>query len=100
MTTTKLVIGASGFLGSHVAKQLVARGDDVRVLLRSTSSTRGIEGLAVDVWRGDLVDPDTVRSDHSKAVRELGWEPSPTCEAIIAAAHFFRTSHPTRTEYR
>jgi dihydroflavonol-4-reductase len=28
--------------------------------------------------------------DHSKAVRELGWEPRPTSEAIEAGAHFFR----------
>jgi dihydroflavonol-4-reductase len=29
-----LVIGASGFLGSHVTRQLVDRGDDVQVLIR------------------------------------------------------------------
>ncbi|OBG89987.1 NAD-dependent dehydratase [Mycobacterium sp. E136] len=62
MTPTKLVVGASGFLGSHVTKQLVARGDDVRVLIRRTSSTRGIEGLPVDIRRGDIFDPDSVRS--------------------------------------
>ncbi len=28
----KLVIGASGFLGSHVTRQLVAAGEDVRVM--------------------------------------------------------------------
>jgi dihydroflavonol-4-reductase len=58
----KLVIGASGFLGSHVTKQLVARGDDVRVLVRATSSTRGIDGLAVEIRRGDIFDLDIVRS--------------------------------------
>jgi dihydroflavonol-4-reductase len=40
----KLVIGASGFLGSHVTRQLVAAGADVRVMLRGTSSTKGIDG--------------------------------------------------------
>ncbi|HEX2212368.1 MAG TPA: NAD-dependent dehydratase, partial [Mycobacterium sp.] len=30
--------------------------------------------------------------DHSKAIRELGWHPSPTADAIIAAAHFFKES--------
>lgn len=35
----KLVIGASGFLGSHVTRQLAAAGADVRVMLRHTSST-------------------------------------------------------------
>lgn len=54
---TKLVIGASGFLGSHVTRELVARGDDdVRVLIRTTSSTRAIEGLPVDVRYGDVAD--------------------------------------------
>ena len=41
----KLVIGASGFLGSHVTRALVERGDDVRVLIRSTSSTKSIDDL-------------------------------------------------------
>jgi len=49
-----LVTGASGFLGSHVARQLVARGDRVRVLLRPTSQVRAIEGLAVERAVGDL----------------------------------------------
>ncbi|OBI75668.1 NAD-dependent epimerase/dehydratase family protein [Mycobacterium sp. E740] len=62
MTSTKLVIGASGFLGSHVTKQLVARGDDVRVLIRASSSTRGIDGLPVDIRRGDIFDEPSVRS--------------------------------------
>ncbi|MGE2732911.1 NAD-dependent epimerase/dehydratase family protein [Mycolicibacterium vaccae] len=53
---TKLVIGASGFLGSHVTRQLVARGDDVRVLIRPTSSTRAIADLPLDVRYGDIFD--------------------------------------------
>ncbi|MBO0680015.1 NAD-dependent epimerase/dehydratase family protein [Mycolicibacterium sp. S2-37] len=57
----KLVVGASGFLGSHVTKQLVARGDDVRVLIRRTSSTRGIDGLPVERHYGDVFDDDAVR---------------------------------------
>ncbi|UXA16672.1 NAD-dependent epimerase/dehydratase family protein [Mycobacterium sp. SMC-4] len=60
---TKLVIGASGFLGSHVAKQLVVRGeDDIRVLIRSTSSTRGIDGLPVEVHHGDVFDTEALQS--------------------------------------
>jgi uncharacterized protein YbjT (DUF2867 family) len=37
----KLVIGASGFLGSHVTRQLVAASAAVRVMLRRSSSTKG-----------------------------------------------------------
>lgn len=62
MAGTKLVIGASGFLGSHVTKQLVARGDDVRALIRATSSTRGIDGMPVDIRRGDIFDTESLRN--------------------------------------
>src|SRR5574337_69982 len=53
---TTLVTGASGFLGSHVARQLVARGERVRVLLRPSSQARAIEGLGVELAHGDLRD--------------------------------------------
>ncbi|MGI5330501.1 NAD-dependent epimerase/dehydratase family protein [Actinomadura nitritigenes] len=62
---TALVMGASGFLGSHVVRQLRRRGDDVRVLIRSTSSTHALEDLlddpALDVRHGDVHDADSVR---------------------------------------
>jgi dihydroflavonol-4-reductase len=45
---TKLGIDASGFLGSHVTRQLVERGERVRVLLRHTSSTVAIDDLKVE----------------------------------------------------
>lgn len=61
MSATKLVIGASGFLGAHVVRQLLARGEQVRVLLRETSSTRGLDGLDVERRYGELDDADVVR---------------------------------------
>ncbi|WNG86093.1 NAD-dependent epimerase/dehydratase family protein [Mycobacterium sp. ITM-2016-00317] len=62
MAGTKLVIGASGFLGSHVTRQLVADGeDDVRVMIRTTSSTRGIDGLPVEIHYGDIFDTEALR---------------------------------------
>jgi dihydroflavonol-4-reductase len=53
---TTLVTGAAGFLGSHVARQLVARGDDVRVLVRASSSNRAISDLSLEYVTGDLRD--------------------------------------------
>ena len=53
---TTLVTGASGFLGSHIARLLVQRGERVRVLLRPTSQTRLLEGLPVARVSGDLRD--------------------------------------------
>ena len=53
---TTLVTGASGFLGSHVARQLVARGEDVRVLLRPASHNHAISDLSLEYVTGDLRD--------------------------------------------
>jgi dihydroflavonol-4-reductase len=53
---TTLVTGAAGFLGSHVTRQLVARGEDVRVLLRASSSNRAISDLPLEYVTGDLRD--------------------------------------------
>ena len=43
-----LVMGASGNVGACVTRHLAAGGADVRVLLRKTSSTKGIDGLRQD----------------------------------------------------
>ena len=58
----KLVIGASGFLGSHVTRQLVAAGADVRVMLRHNSSTKGIDDLDVERCYGDVFVDDALRA--------------------------------------
>jgi len=52
-----LVTGASGFLGSHVARELVSRGEDVRVLMRPSSTNRAISDLSLEYVTGDLRDP-------------------------------------------
>lgn len=54
---TTLVTGAAGFLGSHVTRQLVARGGDVRVLMRPSSTNRAVADLSLEYVTGDLRDP-------------------------------------------
>jgi dihydroflavonol-4-reductase len=54
-SSTVLVTGASGFLGSAIAAALRARGDDIRVLARS-SSPRANLNPADTVCEGDLRD--------------------------------------------
>ena len=51
-----LVTGATGFLGSHVARALAGRGDHVRVLVRSSSDLRALDGLEAERVTGDLRD--------------------------------------------
>ena len=60
-----LVMGASGFVGSHVTRKLVERGDDVRVYLRKSSSTVAIDDLDVERCYGDLRDEEALRAAMS-----------------------------------
>ncbi len=53
---TTLVTGAAGFLGSHVTRQLVARGETVRVVMRPSSNNRAISDLPLEYVTGDLRD--------------------------------------------
>ena len=52
-----LLTGATGFVGSAVARALLARGHAVRVLVRPGSDRRNIAGLPVEAVEGDLTDP-------------------------------------------
>jgi len=67
---TTLVTGASGFVGSHVARQLVAAGDQVRLLVRRTSRLEFLDGLAVERVEGDLRDADSI-ARAMKGVRRV-----------------------------
>ncbi|MDT5256114.1 MAG: hypothetical protein QOD10_1194, partial [Mycobacterium sp.] len=58
----KLVIGANGFLGSHVTRQLVADGAEVRAMVRPAANTRAIDDLALKRFHGDVFDTATLRA--------------------------------------
>src|SRR5436190_4566318 len=51
------VTGATGFLGSHVARALIEHGADLRLLVRASSNTNNIADLKADLVTGDLRDP-------------------------------------------
>jgi dihydroflavonol-4-reductase len=54
------VTGATGFLGSHVARVLAAEGGELRVLVRPTSNLKNLEGLNAETAAGDLRDPASI----------------------------------------
>jgi dihydroflavonol-4-reductase len=54
--------GATGFVGSHVARAFAAQGTRLRLLIRSTSRLDNLEGLSAETVTGDLRSPDTFRS--------------------------------------
>ena len=53
---TTLVTGATGFVGSHVARKLVASGKTVRALARPNSRRQALDGVSVEWFEGDLRD--------------------------------------------
>lgn len=55
-----MVTGATGFIGTHVAKQLAARGESLHVLCRATADLTPLQGLPVTVFRGDILDRASV----------------------------------------
>ncbi len=57
----KLVLGANGFLGSHVTRQLVADDHRVRVMVRENANTKAIDDLDVQRVVGDIWDNDVLR---------------------------------------
>jgi len=58
---TVLVTGASGFVGSAVARKLLSRGFAVRALVRPASPVKHLAGHDIEFAKGDLRDAPSVR---------------------------------------
>ena len=78
------VTGATGFVGSHVARALAEQGADLRLLVRATSRTGNIDGLPAERVTGDLEDFESLRRAMSG------------CELVFHVAADYRlwTRHP------
>ena len=75
---TTLVTGATGFVGSAIARRLLEVGHTVRVLVRPDSNRTNLEGLSVETTVGDLRD----RSSLERAVQG--------CESLFHVAADYR----------
>ncbi len=85
-----LVTGVSGFVGSAVARALLAEGHRVRALVRPTSPRGNLAGLDIAVAEGDLGDPtslqralENMRHLFHMAADYRIWAPDP--EALVRA---------------
>jgi dihydroflavonol-4-reductase len=74
--------GATGFVGHHVAKALVAQGADLRLLTRKTSNLKNLEGIDFGAcggtFQGDLANPEPIK----KAIAG--------CDAVVHVAADYR----------
>jgi len=80
-----LVTGGCGFLGSAIVKCLLARGAKVRILALPEEPTDNVDGLDVEIVRGNVLDRDTCENVvqnvdtvfHAAAIYKA-WAPDPT----------------------
>ncbi|HVP64692.1 MAG TPA: NAD-dependent epimerase/dehydratase family protein, partial [candidate division Zixibacteria bacterium] len=76
------VTGATGFVGSHVARVLAEQGIELRLLVRRSSRKENLAGLNAELVEGDLTDEISLRK---------GME---GCEAVFHVAADYRLWTP------
>jgi UDP-glucose 4-epimerase len=77
-----LITGATGKVGSRLAKRLAGQGHHIRALVRDASRTAAISGDQIEFVEGDLLNPDSL----ILAVQGIA--------AVVHSAAFFRGATP------
>src|SRR3954464_15912067 len=72
------ITGATGFVGSHVARVLAEQGADLRLLVRKTSRLENITCIPGDRITGDLTDAESLKKGMSE------------CDAVFHVAADYR----------
>ena len=78
------VTGASGFIGSNLARELVARGHRVRALLRPEANERALAGVAFERVTGDVLD----RKLLEREIEGCDW-----CFHVAASYHLWMSDY-------
>jgi nucleoside-diphosphate-sugar epimerase len=81
-----LVTGATGKVGSRLAKRLAQRGDQVRALVRDPMRAADLREAGIELVQGDLLEVDTLAA----AVRGV--------DAVVHCAAFFRGATPEQAQ--
>ena len=79
------VTGASGFIGSNLVHELVARGHRVKALLRPESDLRGLAGLEFERVTGDVSDRELLKRE----IAGCDW-----CFHVAASYHLWLRDYP------
>ena len=56
-----LVVGGTGFIGSHIVKHLIIKGIQVRVLIRRSSKINDFSHKKIEFIEGDILKIDSLR---------------------------------------
>jgi dihydroflavonol-4-reductase len=64
-----LVTGGTGFVGANLVRELLIDGQSVRVLARKGGDRTALEGCAVEIAEGDLLDPASLKAAVAGAKR-------------------------------
>ena len=85
-----LITGAGGFIGSHLAKELIKKGYSVRGLFLPQEETQFLEDIGVEIFHGDLSKPLTLKGVTKNidtifhlAARTLDWGTMQQFKAIM-----------------
>lgn len=81
--------GATGFIGSHIARALIDRGFKVRALVRKNSRLDNLAGLPIEICQGDLLDASSLKNGISGC-----------CHVYHAAANYVLWSKDPAELYR
>jgi dihydroflavonol-4-reductase len=103
-----LITGSSGFIGAAVTRAVVAKGDEVRVLVRPDSNRRNLDGLPVEAVEGDLQDPSSLQKAligcqglYHVAAHYALWAQDPTIfykVNVEGTKHLFRAAEESGVE--
>ena len=81
-----LVTGATGKVGSRLAKRLAQRGEHVRALVRDSTRAADLRAADIELAQGDLLDETSLAA----AVRGI--------DAVVHCAAFFRGATPEQAQ--
>ena len=90
MSPSAFLSGASGFVGSHLLRELHGQGWNVHVLARPTSSLDAIDTIPATIHIGDIVDAESIRAAMPEGIDAVFH--------VAASTNFWSRNNDTQTQ--